>query len=275
MYDLNGKVALVTGAGGENGIGRAVARRLAADGANLVVNDVAEVPYPTNGQWRGLVSVTEEIEDMGNHAIHIVADVSNAEQVQNMVNQAVDALGRLDILVCNAAAIAGQDRVPLVELAESDWDRVQQINVKGVFLCCQAVARHLITQGEGGKIINISSIQGKRGSALSGAYCASKSAVISLTESLAKELASEGINVNAICPGLVDTERASHLAEAYINEEISEREKRQIFVDRITATVPLGRIASGEDVAKMAAFLASAEADYLTGLSVRVDGGKL
>ena len=152
MYDLNGKVALVTGAGGENGIGRAVARRLAADGANLVVNDVAEVPYPTNGQWRGLVSVTEEIEAMGNQAIHIVADVSNAEQVQNMVNQAVDALGRLDILVCNAAAIAGQDRVPLVELAESDWDLVQQINVKGVFLCCQAVARHLITQGEGGEL---------------------------------------------------------------------------------------------------------------------------
>ena len=99
--------------------------------------------------------------------------------------------------------------------------------------------------------------------------------MIGLTESLAKELAIEGINVNAICPGLVDTERVGHLAEAYINEEISGQEKRQVFVDRITATVPLGRIASGEDVAKMAVFLASAEADYLTGLSVRVDGGKL
>ena len=134
MYNLNGKVALVTGAGGKNGIGRAIATRLASEGADLVLNDVTEVPYHDD-EWRGITSVTEEIETLGRKAICVVADVSNAGQVQNMVEQALEAYGRLDILVNNAGARAGSDRVPIVELNEADWDRVHNVNVKGVFLC--------------------------------------------------------------------------------------------------------------------------------------------
>ena len=272
MYNLNGKVALVTGAGGKNGIGRAIATRLASEGADLVLNDVTEVPYHDD-EWRGITSVTEEIETLGRKAICVVADVSNAGQVQNMVEQALEAYGRLDILVNNAGARAGSDRVPIVELNEADWDRVHNVNVKGVFLCCRAVARQLIAQGQGGKIINISSTAGKRGYARFGAYCASKFAVIGLTQSLALELASHRINVNAICPGLVNTERVGHIASAVIEGDLSDQEKRDLHVARTESSVPLGRIADGSDVARMSAFLASSEADYLTGLAINVSGG--
>ena len=147
------------------------------------------------------------------------------------------------------------------------------MNVKGVFLCCRAVARQLIAQGQGGKIINISSTAGKRGYARFGAYCASKFAVIGLTQSLAMELASHRINVNAICPGLVNTERVGHIASAVIKGDLSDQEKRDLHVARTESSVPLGRIAHGSDVARMSAFLASSEADYLTGLAINVSGG--
>ena len=276
MYNLNGKVALVTGAGGRNGIGRSIATRLAKEGADVAVNDITEHPYPADDtEWRGLPDVVREIEATGQSAISVVADVSDAKQVSGMVDKTISHFGKIDILVNNAGTKAGKDRVPVIDLAEEDWDRVQNVNVKGVFLCCQAVARHLIAQGTGGKIINISSITGKRGSACYAAYCASKFAVIGLTQSLAHELAPYQVNVNAICPSLVDTERVAHLAAAMMPADLSADEQRAEFARRAETAVPLGRLAKGGDVANMVAFLASDEAAYLTGLSVTVSGGSV
>ena len=274
MYNLNGKVALVTGAGGKYGIGRAIATRLAQEGADVAVNDMTEHPYAADQpDWQGLPDVVREIEAMGRRALSVVADVSDAEQVREMVEETVTHFGKIDILVNNAGTIAGKDRVPVVDLAEEDWDRVQRVNVKGVFLCSQAVARHLITQGTGGKIINMSSVTGKRGSARFAAYSASKFAVIGFTQSLACELAPYQINVNAICPGLVDTERFGHLASVLMPENLSADEQLAEYARRSEAAVPIGRLAEGEDVAKMAAFLASDEAAYLSGVSLTVSGG--
>ena len=274
MYNLDGKVALVTGAGGRNGIGRAIATRLAKEGADVAVNDIAEHPYATDqGDWQGLPDLVREIEAMGQRAISIVADVGDAEQVRQMVDQTVAHFGKIDILVNNAGTIAGKDRLPVVDLAEEDWDRVQRVNVKGVFLCSQAVARHLIAQGTGGKIINMSSVTGKRGSARFAAYSASKFAVIGFTQCLAQELAPYQVNVNAICPGLVDTERMGHLASVLMPDTLSADEQLTEYTRRSEAAVPLGRLAEGTDVAKMAAFLASDEAAYLTGISLTVSGG--
>jgi NAD(P)-dependent dehydrogenase (short-subunit alcohol dehydrogenase family) len=276
MYNLNGKVALVTGAGGKNGIGRAIATRLAKEGADVVVNDITEHPYAADQtDWQGLPDVVREIEAMGQSAISVVADVANAKQVREMVDQTVAHFGKIDILVNNAGTIAGKDRVPVVDLAEEDWDRVQRVNVKGVFLCSQAVARHLIAQGTGGKIINMSSVTGKRGSARFAAYSASKFAVIGFTQSLAQELAPYQVNVNAICPGLVDTERIAHLASVLMPDNLSADEQLSEYARRSEAAVPFGRLAEGTDVAKMAAFLASDEAAYLTGVSITVSGGSV
>ena len=276
MYNLNGKVALVTGAGGKNGIGRAIATRLAKEGADVAVNDITDHPYAADQtDWQGLPDVVREIEAMGQRAISVVADVSDAKQVREMVNQTVTHFGKIDILVNNAGTIAGKDRVHVVDLAEEDWDRVQRVNVKGVFLCSQAVARHLIAQGTGGKIINMSSVTGKRGSARFAAYSASKFAVIGFTQSLAYELAPYQVNVNAICPGLVDTERFGHLASVLMPDHLSADEQISEYARRSEAAVPLGRLAEGEDVAKMAAFLASDQAVYLTGVSITVSGGSV
>ncbi len=274
MYNLNGKVALVTGTGGKNGIGRAIATRLAKEGADVAVNDITEHPYASdNTAWNGLPDVVSEIKAMNQRAISVVADVSDAKQVTEMIDRTVSHFGKIDILVNNAGTKAGKDRVPVVDLTEEDWDRVQRVNVKGVFLCCQAVARHLISQGNGGKIINISSVRGKQGAASYAAYSASKFAVIGLTQSLAHELAPHNINVNALCPSLVDTERVAHLASALMPENLSSNEQRAEFTRQSEAIVPLGRLAEGADVANMAAFLASDEAAYLTGLSITVAGG--
>ena len=274
MYNLHGKVALVTGAGGKNGIGRAIATRLAKEGADVAVNDITEHPYASDQtDWQGLPDVVREIEAMGQRAISVVADVSDAKQVGEMVDKTVAHFGKIDILVNNAGTMAGKDRVPVVDLAEEDWDRVQRVNVKGVFLCSRAVARHLIAQGTGGKIINMSSVTGKRGSARFAAYSASKFAVIGFTQSLACELAPYQVNVNAICPGLVETERFGHLASVLMPENLSADEQLSEYARRSEAAVPLGRLAEGEDVAKMAAFLASDEAAYLSGVSITVSGG--
>ena len=279
MYNLNGKVALVTGAGGEYGIGRAIATRLAKEGADVIVNDVVSNPYAyDSNDWEGTLSVVREIEALGRQAVTILADVSDADQVDALVDEGVEQMGHIDIFVCNAGSRPGPDRVPVVELEETAWDDVHNINLKGTFLCCRAVARHMINRGGRGKIITMSSVVGKLGSARHAAYAASKFGVIGFTQALAQELAPHQINVNAICPGIVDTERVSYIAAALSPEDISGEEWRASgrhdeAMRQRDSSVPLGRVAIGEDVAKTVAFLASSESDYLTGLAINVAGG--
>ena len=274
MVNLTGKVALITGAGGEHGVGRAIALKLGEMGARVIVNDIVNKPYPgRSSEWEGLPQVVRELHSLGTLGISVVADISHATQVQEMVEQGVEAFGQIDILVANAGSRPGKDRVPLVELEEDAWDLVQKTNVKGTFLCCQAVARHLIERDEGGKIVVISSVAGKMGIPRYAAYCASKFALIGFTQSLAQELGPHGVNVNAICPGFVDTERMDFIAAALAPQGESTEEYRAMMIRERETTVPMGRVAIGDDIARMAAFLASSESDYLTGLSISVSGG--
>jgi NAD(P)-dependent dehydrogenase (short-subunit alcohol dehydrogenase family) len=237
-----------------------------------VLNDVVAKRLDSSA-WAGLPDLAREIEALGRRALPIVADVSNARQVDAMVQQGLEHFGQIDILVNNAGALAGPDRVPVVELDEAEWDRIQNVNVKGTFLCSRAVARAMIQRGRGGKIINMSSTSGKRGVARFAAYCASKFAVRGFTQALALELAAHGITVNAICPGLMETERVADMAAALAPAGVSAEAQRQLMIANANETTPLGRIGQAADVARTAAFLASAEADYLTGLSITVAGG--
>jgi NAD(P)-dependent dehydrogenase (short-subunit alcohol dehydrogenase family) len=274
MHDLSGKVALVTGAGGERGIGRAIAVRLAQQGADVVVNDIEAIPYPDpSSSWGGIPEVVQEIEAQGRQVEGILADVSDAAQVENMIRGALDRFGHIDILVNNAGSRPGPDRVPLVDLTEEAWDTVQRVNLKGTFLCSRAVTREMIRQGRGGKIIVISSVAGKRGVARYAAYCTSKFGLVGFTQALALELAPHRINVNAICPGLTDTERVACIASGLAAEGESVEEVRAQMLKQAAATVPLGRVAQATDIADVAAFLASPQSDYVTGLAVNVAGG--
>ncbi len=282
MYDLNGKVAIVTGSGGRHGIGRAIATRLAREGADVVVTDIPESATAIRAEdradgWEGLPSVVKEIEAEGRRALGLFSDVSDSAQVDDMVGQVLERFGKVDILVNNAGSRPGRDRVPVVELEEDAFDEVMRVNVRGTYLCSRAVARHMVARHDegqgGGKIIIISSGAGKRGIARYAVYCASKFALVGFTQALAQEMAAYGVNVNAICPGLVDTERVDFIASALAGEGQSAQEHRALMVRERSTRVPMGRIAQGEDIANMAAFLASAESDYMTGLSISVSGG--
>ena len=278
MYDLNGKVAIVTGAGGRHGIGRAIALRLAQEGADVVVTDIQRSTDAMRADdrqagWQGLDSVVGEIEAFGRQGLGLFSDVSNPAQVSDMVSQTVYRFGHIDILVNNAGSQPGRDRVLLVDLEEDAFDEVMRVNVKGTYLCSRAVATHMIGRGGGGKIIIISSGAGKRGRARFAAYCSSKFALIGFTQSIAQELAEHKITVNAICPGLAATERTDFIAAALAPEGQSAEEHRALMILERSASVPLGRVAQGADIARTAAFLASGESDYLTGLSISVAGG--
>ena len=278
MYDLSGKVAIVTGAGGRHGIGRAIATRLAREGADVVVTDIPQSveairPQDRAEGWEGLPSVVREIEAAGRQAMGLFSDAADSGQVEEMVSQVLARFGHIDILVNNAGSRPGRDRVPVVELTEDAFDEVMRVNVRGTYLCSRAVARHMIARGQGGKIIIISSGAGKRGIARYAVYCASKFALVGFTQALAQEMAPHRVNVNAICPGLVDTERVDFIAAALAAEGQSAEEHRAMMVRERATRVPMGRIAQGEDIARLAAFLSSAESDYMTGLSISVSGG--
>ncbi len=272
MYDLSGKVALVTGAGGEKGFGRAIANRLAREGAKLAVNDMAANPYGKDG-WGGVDAVVEEIRSGGGEAMRVLADVSDAAAVDAMVDEILARFGRLDILVANAGSRPGRDRVPLVELTEEAFDEVQRVNVKGTFLCCRAAARHMVAREDGGRIVVIASTAGKRGVARYSAYVASKFALVGFTQCLALELGPSGITVNAICPGFAMTERMTEIAGALKDEDESLEEKLADMRRERAASTPLGRTTEPEDVANMAAFLASGQSSFVTGLALSVAGG--
>ncbi len=271
MYALQGKVALVTGAAGAAGLGRAIALRLAKAGAKLAVNDLKA----GDSARGGLADVISEIEALGGEALAVYGDVSDSKQVDAMLAAALERYDRLDILVNNAAAPAGIDRSLVVDLDEAAFDLVQRVNVKGTFLTCRAAARHMIQRGGGGRIINISSTAGRNGVPRYAAYCASKFAVRGFSQALARELGAYGITVNAICPGLIATERIDDIAAALAPAELSTAAYRaQMQADSIRQT-PLGRLTKTADIAAMACFLASDEAAFITGQSLTVDGGGL
>jgi meso-butanediol dehydrogenase / (S,S)-butanediol dehydrogenase / diacetyl reductase len=278
MGRLEGKVAMVTGSGGQRGFGRAIARRLAAEGADLVLTDVAPAgtrvvaTKPVSG-WRGLEAVAEEIHQAGRRAVTALVDVRAADQIQRAVELSDRTYGRLDILVNNAAAPPGADRVPVVALPESAWREVLEVNLTGTYLCSKAVAGLMVARGTAGRIINMSSNCGKVGYARLAAYCASKFGVIGFTQALALELAPHAITVNAICPGSADTDRLDFLGrrpdggydEALRAGAIAER----------AAQIPLQRVASAEDVAELTVFLASDAASYVTGQAINLAGGAI
>lgn len=243
---LEGKVALVTGA--QQGIGRAIAVALARDGADVGVNflDDASAAEGVAGEIRGL----------GRRAVTVQGDVSRAASVESMVKTVVDALGPPDVLVNNAGVFP---RAVFLELSEREWDHVLGINLKGSFLCAQAVARALVAAGRPGAIVNISS-SAVRGDPRGVHYSSSKAGVVGLTRAMALALAPHHIRVNAIAPGLTDTAQPRY---GNTEEQIAERARE----------IPLGRIAQPEEIAKVAVFLASAESGWVTGELIHVNGG--
>ncbi len=272
MYNLSGKVVFVTGAGGEYGIGRGIAQRLAEDGADVVVTDLVEKPYP-DAEWGGLPALKAEIEGLGRRSMALTCNVTDSVSVEAAMQQAVEEFGRIDILVNNAAARGGKDRVPVVDLEEDEWDRVMSVNLKGTFVCSRAAARHMVKRGGGGRIISVSSVLGLRGIARFAAYCSSKFGIVGLTQSLAQELAEFGITVNAICPSLTPTERVGHMTNLFDNPSLQVKEATDALLSGAAGSTPLGRLAQTNDLAHAVSFLASDGADFLTGLSLPVTGG--
>jgi 3-oxoacyl-[acyl-carrier protein] reductase/meso-butanediol dehydrogenase/(S,S)-butanediol dehydrogenase/diacetyl reductase len=281
MPGLQGKVALITGAGGMRGVGRATALKLAQQGADLALTDVRRQaedlpPGEVRVGWRGLDSVAEEVQALGGRCLTIPCDLGDPAQIRELVQQVVKQLGRIDILVNNARAIIGRDKVPITELAEEVWQHFMAINTTAVFLLTKLVGREMVRQNQGGRIINIASNAAKQASAMGAAYSASKFAVLGLTQASALDLASSGITVNAVCPGPVNTDRLSYWERAQAEEQgLPLEELRARIVKDTGRATPLGRIAEPEDVANMVAFLASEEACFITGQAYNVNGGLL
>jgi meso-butanediol dehydrogenase/(S,S)-butanediol dehydrogenase/diacetyl reductase len=256
--DLAGHVALVTGAG--QGIGRATALALARAGADVAVNDLN--PDATD-------RVAGEVRALGRKSLSIPADVARVPEIERMVASATEGLGRLDVLVNNAGLIRP---TPFGHVTERDWDETFAVNARGLFFCMQAVAPVMIGQGSG-SIVNVSSIAGRGSASLSPPYAASKTAVISLTQQAARALARHGVRVNAICPGVVDTDFNWRL-----DDLLGVRQQGLApgdFMKQRLATVPLGRLAEPDDIARVIVFLCSPAGSYMTGQAVTVDGGYL
>ncbi len=250
---LEGKVAVITG--GAQGIGYAIAERFRHEGARVFVADIAAD------------KAREAAKRIGGGAAPVQLDVSDAASIDRMVEDVVRAAGGIDILVNNAAIFA---MAPVLEETRESWNRIFDINVTGLFFTLQAVARQMVAQGRGGKIINMASQAGRRGEALVAAYCASKAAVISITQSCALGLIGHGINVNGISPGVVDTpmwDTVDALFARYEDRPIGEKKRL------VGEAVPAGRMGRPEDHAGCAVFLASADSDYVVAQTFNVDGG--
>ena len=243
--DFSGKTAVITG--GSRGIGRAVCLELAKGGANVVLCYA--------GNESAASETVSACEALGAKALAVKCDVSDGAQVKNLMDEAVKAFGRIDILVNNAGIT--RDGL-LMMMKEEDFDAVISSNLRGTFLCMKAVSRLMMKQ-RCGRIVNLSSVVGLRGNAGQVNYAASKAGVIGMTKSLAKELASRGVTVNAVAPGFIDTDMTAAMTEAAKTATL--------------AAIPMQRLGKPEDVAKAVAFLASDSAAYITGQVLAVDGG--
>ncbi|MFN0095794.1 MAG: SDR family NAD(P)-dependent oxidoreductase [Dehalococcoidia bacterium] len=275
MPDLSGKVAIVTGAGRKRGIGRAIALRLAQDGADVVVGASVRDPstFPEHERaegWRGIASVAEEIRAMGRRALAIDCDVTVKTQVEEMVARTVAELGSVDILINNAALPSEAGQANIITMADEVWYRTVDVNLNGLYLVTKACAREMVKAGRGGSVVNISSTAGRIGIPDYGAYCATKWGMIGFTQQLALELAPHGIRVNCTCPGSTDTDMMDgtfrRTAEKF---GIDPGAPKQGAISRI----PLRRQGRPADQAAAVAFLCGDDAAYITGQTLNVDGG--
>ncbi len=266
MHPLQGKVAIVTGAGRLRGIGRATAVALAAMGADVAVTGTGRDPkgFPDDEKqsgWRDIESTAAQVRAQGRRSLAIVADVSLGADWDRAASGILRDFGRFDILVNNAAMARGVDRVPLTELSEAMWRRVLDVKLTGSFLMTKAILPAMIAAGAGGTIVNISSVAGKRGSAKTAAYNVSNFGIQGFTQSMAMELAPYNIRVNAVCPGLIGTSRMDSLAGT------------PEWETKIIQTIPLKRAGTDEEVARLIAWICSPDAAYMTGQSINFDGG--
>ncbi|APX10740.1 L-iditol 2-dehydrogenase [Tateyamaria omphalii] len=254
MKRLDGKTALITGAA--RGIGLAFARAYVAEGARVAIADI------------DIDRASAAAADIGDAAIAVDMDVTRQDSIDAAVTRVVEKFGQIDILINNAALFTA---APITEIERSDFDRVFDINVKGVLFTMQAVARHMIDAGVRGRIINMASQAGRRGEPLVAVYCATKAAVISLTQSAGLNLIQHGINVNAIAPGVVDGEHWDGVDAFFAKHEgkAPGQKKREVG-----AAVPYGRMGTAEDLSGMAVFLASDAAEYIVAQTYNVDGGQ-
>lgn len=275
---LSGKVAFVTGAAAKRGMGRAVAMRMAMEGADVMVTDRFTAPksaWAGDENWKGLEEVVKEIEALGRKAISAVAGVENSKEVDAAVKATLDKFGKIDILI-NCAGTRGPVGIPIVDGDEKDWRLLFEVNTLGTMIVSKAVAKDMIRRNEGGKIVHIASAAGKLPCPGSAAYAASKWAVLGIVQALAMELAPYKINVNAINPGffptnLRDNDAILHSSQKGITVEQFRKEEYKM----LSNMVPLKRMGRVEDIADVTYFLVSEQSQYLTGVSINVTGGTL
>jgi NAD(P)-dependent dehydrogenase (short-subunit alcohol dehydrogenase family) len=272
MGELDGKVAVVTGVGRPRGIGRACALRFASMGADVVISDICrkyegDLAFYNLGDWEQLQNVVRQIEALGRRALAFKVDVTKKAEIEEMVNGTIEQFGKIDILLNNAGSGVGVG--PFLTISEEAWDKTFAVNAKGAFLCCQAVLPMMIERKQG-KIVSIASTAGLRGSASYGAYGASKFSVVGMTQILAAEFSEFNININCVCPAMVETDLGFEEYEflSFVKGGTVE-EARQRVIDQI----PLGRAAVAEDIANVVAFLVSEQSNYMVGQAVAVTGG--
>ena len=259
MGKLDGRACVVTGAA--RGVGKGIAERLASEGAAVGVADL-------NGA--GAEAVADEIRAGGGTAVGVGCDVGDRSSFEAALATAVAELGRLDVLFNNAGISKTQH---LMEVSEDDFNRIMRVNALGVLFGTQIAVEQFRRQGGGGKIVNTASIAGKEGFPLFPAYCASKFAVVALTQAGARDLAGDKITVNAFCPGVVATELWDQLDDEFI--ELGETERKGQSLEEFGESILVGRLSTPEDIAGLAVFLASSDSDYITGQAINVDGGML